>query len=102
KLEEFEMPRPMTHDLLLNVIRRLGGEVERLLIDDLWNNTFYAKICINTGEEVVEIDCRPSDGIALALRAEVPIVVADAVMEEGRWPTAEEQEEEQDEEEGIE
>jgi bifunctional DNase/RNase len=91
-LEEHDVPRPMTHDLLLNVIQRLGGKVQQLLIDDLWQNTFYAKVCVAQNEEVLEIDCRPSDGIALAIRAEVPILVSNAVIEEGRWREPEEAE----------
>lgn len=94
RMEQHEVPRPMTHDLLLNVIRRMGGEVQQLLIDDLWQNTFYAKICVAKNGEILEIDCRPSDGIAVAIRAEAPIMVADSVMEEGRWREPEETDEE--------
>jgi bifunctional DNase/RNase len=91
----------MTHDLLLNVIQRMGGKVQQLLIDDLWQNTFYAKVCVAREEEVLEIDCRPSDGIALAIRAGVPILVADAVIEEGRWREPEEAEAEDEGEDDI-
>jgi len=100
KLEGRDMPRPMTHDLLLNIIRRLNAEVLHLTIDDLWQSTFYAKLVLQVGEEKIEIDCRPSDGIAIALRANAPIYVVDDVMEEGKWTgeTREESGEESDEE----
>lgn len=73
--------RPMTHDLLKNVIDRLGGTVERIIVDDLWQSTFYAKITIVRDGESIEIDSRPSDAIALALRTRSPIYVAEPVFE---------------------
>lgn len=73
--------RPMTHDLLKNVIDRLGGTVERIIVDDLWQSTFYAKITIVRNGESIEIDSRPSDAIALALRTRSPIYVAEPVFE---------------------
>lgn len=78
-------PRPLTHDLLLSSIERLGGTVTALWIDDLWQDTFYAKLCVTSAQgEELQIDCRPSDGLALALRAGVPVLVRDDVMEEGK------------------
>lgn len=74
--------RPMTHDLLKNTIERMGGRIERIIIDDLWQSTYYAKVSINTGNETMDIDSRPSDGIALALRASAPIYMAEAVLEQ--------------------
>lgn len=74
--------RPLTHDLLKNVIERLGAKVDSLTIDDLWHETYYAKLALQVGDGLIDIDTRPSDGIALALRAGVPIYVADAVLEE--------------------
>lgn len=73
--------RPLTHDLLKNVIDRLGGKIERILIDDLWNNTYYAKVSITYDGKQVDIDARPSDGIAVALRAKAPIFMAESVLE---------------------
>lgn len=73
--------RPMTHDLLKNVIERMGGSVERIIVDDLWQSTFYAKITIVRNGESLEIDSRPSDAIALALRVHAPIYVAEPVFE---------------------
>lgn len=73
--------RPFTHDLMKIMIERLGGVVERVTIDDLWQDTFYAKITLTKGGETVDIDSRPSDAIALALRFRAPIYVAESVLE---------------------
>ncbi|MCE5315303.1 MAG: bifunctional nuclease family protein [Armatimonadota bacterium] len=73
--------RPITHDLLNNVINRMGGTVERILIDDLWNNTYYAKVTIAYNGKVVDVDSRPSDAIALGLRAKAPIFMVEGVLE---------------------
>ena len=78
------MPRPMTHDLLKTVIERLGGRVECILVDDLYNNTYYAKISVRKNGSQFDLDCRPSDALAIGRRAKVPIYVADHVMEEGQ------------------
>lgn len=80
-LEGTSADRPLTHDLLNNVISRMGGTIERILIDDLWNNTYYAKLTIAVDGKTLEIDSRPSDGIALAVRAKAPIYMAEAVLE---------------------
>lgn len=72
--------RPLTHDLFVNTIDRMGGRIDRVLIDDLWNSTYYAKVAIETNGKVVEVDARPSDGIAIALRAKAPIFMAEAVL----------------------
>ncbi|MCW3099523.1 MAG: hypothetical protein JWL77_5141 [Chthonomonadaceae bacterium] len=75
--------RPYTHDLMRTMLERLGAKVDRVIIDDLWQDTFYAKIYImrSGSNEVMEIDSRPSDAIALALRFRAPIYVAEAVLE---------------------
>lgn len=73
--------RPLTHDLLNNVVSKMGGTVDRILIDDLWNNTYYAKISIASEGKMIDFDSRPSDAIALALRAKAPIYMAEAVLE---------------------
>ena len=79
---ESERPdRPFTHDLIRNVLERLGAAVERVTIDDLWQETFYAKITLSRGDESFDIDARPSDAIAMALRYHAPIYVAEAVLE---------------------
>ncbi len=73
--------RPMTHDLLKNMADRLGAKIERITIDDLWQDTYYAKISASAANgDVVEIDSRPSDAIALALRAKAPVFMAESVL----------------------
>lgn len=75
--------RPMTHDLLKNAIERLGGTVERITIDDLWQGTFYAKITVGLKDNTsLDIDARPSDAIALAIRTRSPIYMAEQVLED--------------------
>lgn len=74
-------PRPMTHDLLKSVIRELGGRVVHVLISDLKNDVYYARIVVEINGEQREIDSRSSDAIALAVRAKVPIFVAEMVMD---------------------
>jgi len=73
-------PRPMTHDLLGNMIDALEGHVERIVITDLRQNTFFAVIHLNRGGTKLEIDARPSDAMALALRLKVPILVEESVL----------------------
>ena len=81
KLQDLSVPRPLTHDLLRSVIDTLGGSVEHILVNDLQNDTFYAKIFIRSNGSAQEIDCRPSDAVALAVRAQVPIYVAESVLD---------------------
>ncbi|MCS7121316.1 MAG: bifunctional nuclease family protein [Archaeoglobaceae archaeon] len=75
-------PRPMTHDLLADVIRKLNAKVERIVIDDLIENTFYARIVLKQDDRVVEVDARPSDSIAIAVRMKVPIYVEEFILNE--------------------
>jgi uncharacterized protein len=82
EMEGIKPPRPLTHDLLKNVIDTLGGSLQEVFISDLREGTFYAKILIEGVAENQEIDSRPSDAIALAVRFGVPIYVADAVLNE--------------------
>ncbi|MBC8279266.1 MAG: bifunctional nuclease family protein [Chloroflexi bacterium] len=81
KLQDLSVPRPLTHDLLGTIIDSLGGTIEHILVNDLHNDTFFAKITIQTNGEAKEIDCRPSDAVALAVRAKVPIYAEEAVMD---------------------
>ena len=81
-LEGASPERPLTHDLMKLAIDKLGGTIERITIDDLWQGTFYAKITVaQKSGESQDIDCRPSDAIALALRARAPIYMAEDVIE---------------------
>ena len=76
-----ESPRPLTHDLLAAVIQSLGAEAEALVITDIIDGTFYAKLRVkNQGGEAVDVDCRPSDGIALAVRLNIPMFVDERVF----------------------
>jgi uncharacterized protein len=88
-LEKIKPPRPVTHDLTLNLLDSLTVEIERIAVTELKNNTYYAVIYIRQNSKVLEIDSRPSDAIALAVRKNVPIFVAEEVMEKGAY-TAEE------------
>jgi bifunctional DNase/RNase len=81
KMQGMSVPRPLTHDLLVDLVKSVGGSFEHILVNDLQNETFYAKIVIRIGDQTHEIDSRPSDAMAVAVRAEVPIYVADQVME---------------------
>ncbi len=81
QLQGMEAPRPLTHDLLKNVLETLGGEVQYVVINGLEKNTYYARIILEMDDETLEIDSRPSDAIALAVRVDAPIYVADEVME---------------------
>ncbi len=81
QLEGVDLPRPMTHDLLAAAIVELGGKVTEIEVCDLINDTFYARIRIEIGKETVELDARPSDSIALALRTCAQITVAEKVLQ---------------------
>ena len=80
QIENVQTPRPMTHDLLRNVIADMEGTVERIVVNDLKENTFYATIHIRSQRRAWVIDARPSDAIALALRAQAKIFVEEAVI----------------------
>src|SRR5687767_12847335 len=84
QIENVQTPRPMTHDLLKNVIDDLNARVERVVVSDLKENTFYATIHMKTSNHDVLIDARPSDAIALALRTRSPIYVEEAVIHSAR------------------
>jgi bifunctional DNase/RNase len=82
KLQSHSAPRPMTHDLVADMLDQLGAQVLRIVVTELRENTFYAQITLQQDGSEVEIDSRPSDAIALAIRAEAPIFAADRVIEE--------------------
>ncbi|MBI5376866.1 MAG: bifunctional nuclease family protein [Candidatus Schekmanbacteria bacterium] len=84
ELEKTVPPRPMTHDLIRNIIENMGAVVKSITINDLRNNTFYAIIGIEKNGELTEVDSRPSDAIALALRTGAPIFVEDVVLEKAK------------------
>lgn len=80
-MEGTQLDRPMTHDLMKMVVERVGGDLDRVVIDDLWNSTYYAKLYVRVGGEELEIDSRPSDAIALAVRFGCPIYVLDSILD---------------------
>ena len=81
QVENVTTPRPMTHDLLVSVIRELDATVERIVVCDLKENTFFAEILLRTAAGPVVLDARPSDAIALALRTQSPILVEESVID---------------------
>ena len=81
KLQGIEPARPLTHDLLRNLVRDLGAKVNYILVNDLHDDTFFAKINLSIDNRNLEIDSRPSDAIALAVRVEVPIFAAEGVVD---------------------
>jgi len=80
RVKDISTPRPLTHDLLASIVRELNGELEKIVIHDLRDHTFYAKLVIRQSGELVEIDSRPSDAIALGVASETPIYVDDSVL----------------------
>lgn len=84
RVKGIPVQRPMTHDLLANLIEALSGELERIVINDLKDHTFYAKLVLRANSELIEVDSRPSDAIALGVASEVPIFVEDHVLSEAK------------------
>jgi bifunctional DNase/RNase len=87
EIEKVAAPRPMTHDLTRNLIRHLNASLERVVITELKDDTFLAVLWLMQGEDPVAIDARPSDAIALALRADCPIFVSEQVMQTAKLNT---------------
>jgi uncharacterized protein len=81
-LERKKHGRPMTHDLMISILERLDVEVNRVVVDDLWDHVYYAKLFVRQDGLEFEIDSRPSDAIALAVRVDAPIFVADGILEQ--------------------
>ncbi|MCL4862081.1 MAG: bifunctional nuclease family protein [Caldilineaceae bacterium] len=90
QLQGMEVPRPLTHDLLKNVIETLGAEVLHIVISGLEKNTYFARIVLDVDGDTVEIDSRPSDALALAVRTSAPLYVADEVMQQAGMQPEEE------------
>ena len=84
QIENIATPRPMTHDLLRNIISDLEGRVDRVVVSDLKDNTFFATIHLTVKGEPVVVDARPSDAIALALRTRSPILVEETVIDNAK------------------
>lgn len=90
QLQGLEVPRPLTHDLLKNVIETLGAEVLHVVISGLEKNTYFARIVLDVEGDTVEVDSRPSDAIALAVRTSAPLYIADEVMQQAGMQPEEE------------
>jgi len=86
-MENIQPPRPLTHDLTRTLIEHLDGHLQRVIINDLKDNTFYAIIVIDRNEQSIQVDSRPSDAIALALRLDAPIYIEETVLDKaGKGP----------------
>jgi uncharacterized protein len=82
RVKGVQWPRPMTHDLICSMIDHLGGDLQDIYINELREHTYYARLRVKKDGELVEVDCRPSDAIAVAVTAKVPIWVAEDVIDE--------------------
>jgi len=86
RIRGFAPPRPMTHNLIANCIRELGGALQRVVVTELKENTYYANLIIDRDGETVAVDARPSDGLVLATQENVPVYVAESVLDEAsKW-----------------
>jgi bifunctional DNase/RNase len=94
-LEQQKAPRPLTHDLFINLFEMWGLELDRIIIHSLQDNTFFAVLCLKQGEIKKEMDCRPSDAIAIALRAGCPIWVMEEVIADASIPVDHDADEEE-------
>jgi bifunctional DNase/RNase len=88
ELEKIAVPRPMTHDLTRNLIRHLNARLERVVISELNDDTFFATLWLRQGDDPMVLDARPSDAIAMALRADCPIYVTEQVMQAAKLNTS--------------
>lgn len=84
QIERIDTPRPMTHDLLKNVLMQLDAHIDKIVVTELRDNTFFAQIHVRLNDEIMTIDSRPSDAIALALRTDSPIFVTEDVIANSR------------------
>ena len=82
RVKGMQSPRPLTHDLITSVVGQMGGEIQDIVISDLKEHTYFAKLRIRKEGELIDVDCRPSDAIALAVTARVPIYVSEDVLGE--------------------
>ncbi len=101
RLKDVDISRPLTHDLLNNVIGEMGGDISHILVSALRDDTFFALISVNIDGRQLEIDSRPSDAIALAVRAGAPIFVAESVMDQASITPEQDVGEDSEEEEDL-
>lgn len=88
EIEKVSAARPMTHDLARNLMRHMNGQLDKVVITELRDDTFFAVLWIRQGDEFITLDARPSDAIALALRSDCPIFVSEQVMQSAKLNTA--------------
>ncbi len=88
EIEKVSASRPMTHDLARNLMRHMNGQLDKIVITELRDDTFFAVLWVRQGDELMTIDARPSDAIALALRSDCPIFVSEQVMQSAKLNTA--------------
>ncbi len=93
QLQNIEPPRPMTYELTKSIIENMGARLEKVVINDLRDSTYYAELHLLQGNNLIVIDSRPSDAINLALRFDAPVFVEEAVLEKSKVPKPEEEEE---------
>ena len=98
KIENLVVSRPMTHDLIVNLIEKAGYELDRIEINDVEKETYYATLFLTKDEEVIELDARPSDAIAVAIRVDAPIFVTANVLVNGAVSTDSAKDEEESQE----
>ncbi len=82
RVKGIQAPRPLTHDLIISVVEQMGGEIQDIVISDLKEHTYFAKLRVRKDGELTEVDCRPSDAIAIAVASRVPIYVNEDVLGE--------------------
>lgn len=82
RVKGIQAPRPLTHDLIISVVEQMGGEIQDIVISDLKEHTYFAKLRVRKDGELTEVDCRPSDAIAVAVASRVPIYVNEDVLGE--------------------
>jgi bifunctional DNase/RNase len=85
-IEHIKMPRPMTHDLFINTLNTLDARVDHVLINDVKDQTFFAKLYVKQGAKLIEMDARPTDAISLALREDAPFMIDEKVLERASYP----------------
>ncbi len=98
KIEKLAVSRPMTHDLVVDVVKKTNYKIDRVEINDVEDETYFATIFLTNGEEEIEIDSRPSDAIAVAMRADAPIYITETVLMNGGVSTDSARDEEEAEE----
>ncbi len=92
-INEQVSPRPLTHDLMVNIVESWDMDLEKVIIHSLQDNTYYAQLCLKQGEQAREVDARPSDAIVLALRLEAPVWVMEEVISDASIPVNQDEDE---------